>query len=208
MGYDLELKTIAEKEGVLGDPNPDWIGGLGTVLSYKGFTLSAQFETSQGNDHWTGTEGVLKYFGIHPETANESLATSDLRTFDGRTITSGTVFRGNIQDFGGGDVALDSEWYTANGGGFGSQSESFVKDASWSRLRELSLAYQLPQDIVSSFGLSSIKATLSARNLALWTDIEGFDPDINLTGATLGRGLDYFTNPSTQTFAFTLNLTF
>ena len=200
--------TIAEKEGVLGDPNPDWIGGLGTVLSYKGFTLSAQFETSQGNDHWTGTEGVLKYFGIHPETANESLATSDLRTFDGRTITSGTVFRGNIQDFGGGDVALDSEWYTANGGGFGSQSESFVKDASWSRLRELSLAYQLPQDIVSSFGLSSIKATLSARNLALWTDIEGFDPDINLTGATLGRGLDYFTNPSTQTFAFTLNLTF
>ena len=109
---------IDEKEGVLGDPNPDWIGGLGTVLSYKGFTLSAQFETSQGNDHWTGTEGVLKFFGIHPETANETVATKDLKTFSGGTIPAGTTFRGNIGNFGGDDVALTSAWYTSNGGGF------------------------------------------------------------------------------------------
>ena len=53
-GYVLDdngFPTISEEEGVLGDPNPDWIGGVGTVLSYKGFTLSAQLETSQGNDH-------------------------------------------------------------------------------------------------------------------------------------------------------------
>ena len=111
---------IDEKEGVLGDPNPDWIGGLGTVLSYKGFTLSAQFETSQGNDHWTGTEGVLKFFGIHPETANETVATKDLKTFSGGTIPAGTTFRGNIGNFGGDDVALTGAWYRANGGGFGS----------------------------------------------------------------------------------------
>ena len=36
---------------------------------------------------------------------------ADLKTFDGRTISNGTTFRGNIQDFGGGDVALDLEWY-------------------------------------------------------------------------------------------------
>jgi len=210
-GYVLDdngFPTISEEEGVLGDPNPDWIGGVGTVLSYKGFTLSAQLETSQGNDHWAGTEGVLKYFGIHPETANESTATADLKTFDGRTISNGTTFRGNIQDFGGGDVALDLEWYTANGGGFGNQSESFVKDASWTRLREVSLAYDLPKKLIKNAGFSSIRLTLSGRNLALWSKIDGFDPDINLTGATLGRGLDYFTNPSSQTYAFTLNLTF
>ncbi|MFC4721434.1 SusC/RagA family TonB-linked outer membrane protein [Geojedonia litorea] len=200
--------TIAAEEGVLGDPNPDWIGGLGTVLSYKGFTLSAQLETSQGNDHWTGTEGVLKFFGIHPETANESTASQNLQTYDGRTITSGTTFRGNIGDFGAGPVALDSEWYTSDGGGFGNQSESFVKDASWTRLREISLAYQLPNKLVTDLGFSDISVTVSGRNLALWTKIEGFDPDLNLTGATLGRGLDYFTNPATKTYAFTLNLTF
>ena len=169
-GYVLDdngFPTISEEEGVLGDPNPDWIGGVGTVLSYKGFTLSAQLETSQGNDHWAGTEGVLKYFGIHPETANESTATADLKTFDGRTISNGTTFRGNIQDFGGGDVALDLEWYTANGGGFGNQSESFVKDASWTRLREVSLAYDLPKKLIKNAGDFSM----------IWTELEPMEED-------------------------------
>ena len=199
--------TIAEEEGVLGDPNPDWIGGLGTVINFKGFTLSAQFETSQGNDHWTGTEGVLKYFGIHPETANESVALSDLKTFGGTTIPAGTTFRGNVGNFGGSDVALTQDWYLASGGGFGNQSETFVQDASWTRLREISLSYAFSKKLTDRLGISGASVTISGRNLALWTKVEGFDPDINLTGDSLGRGLDYFTNPATKTYSLTLNVT-
>jgi len=199
---------VATEEGVLGDPNPDWIGGLGTTLRFAGFTLTALFETSQGNDHWAGTDGVMKYFGVDKESANESTATQDLRTYDGRTIPAGTTFRGNIEDFGGGPVALDSEWYTTNGGGFGSQSESFILDASWTRLREVSLGYGLPKDLISRTGLSYFEVLLTGRNLVLWTDIEGFDPDINLTGATKGRGLDYFTNPATQSYMVTFKFGF
>jgi TonB-linked SusC/RagA family outer membrane protein len=210
---NLDLRSdgfpqISPEESVLGDPNPDWIGGLGTVVSWKGISLSAQFETSQGNDHWTGTEGVLNYFGIGMETVNESVAPVDLPTYDGRVITAGTTFRGNIEDFGGGPVALDSEWYTSDGGGFGNQSESFVKDASWTRLRELSLGYSFPQKILGNTGLTHFDVMLTGRNLVLWTDIEGFDPDINLTGASKGRGLDYFTNPATQSFILTLKFGF
>ena len=200
--------VLADDEGVIGDPNPDWIGGLGTVLSYKGITISAQFETSQGNDHWVGTEGVLKYFGIDPETANESVAPVDLPTYDGRVIPAGTTFRGNIHDFGGGQVALDSEWYTLDGGGFGNQSETFIKDASWTRLREVSIGYEFPSKWISKLGFTDLSVTFTGRNLVLWTDIKGFDPDINLTGATLGRGLDYFTNPATKSYAFTLKFGF
>ena len=195
-------------ERVLGDPNPDWIGGLGTTLNFHGFTLSALLETSQGNDHWTGTEGVLKFFGIHPETANETVAPQDLKTVDGRTIPAGTTFRGNIADFGGGPVALDSEWYTGNGGGFGNQSETFIKDASWTRIREISLGYSVPADLIEKTGLTKFEVLLTGRNLFLWTDIVGFDPDINLTGASKGRGLDYFTNPSTQSYIVTLKFSF
>jgi len=199
---------IDPEERVLGDPNPDWIGGLGTTLRFYGFSLSAQFETSQGNDHWTGTEGVLKYFGIHPETALETTASQDLTTFDGRTIPSGTTFRGSVGNFGGNDVALTEEWYLSNGGGFGNQSETFVQDASWTRLRELSLGYSLSPDLISRTGLTHFDIVLTGRNLFLWTDIEGFDPDINLTGASKGRGLDYFTNPATQSFIVTLKFGF
>jgi TonB-linked SusC/RagA family outer membrane protein len=193
---------------VLGDPNPDWIGGFGSTLRYGGFSLSAQFETSQGNDHWTGTQGVLNTFGVSTTSANESIATTDLSTYNGNTITSGTTFRGNIDDFGGGPVALNNEWYQTDGGGFGDQSETFIKDASWTRLREVSLGYSVPQQFLAKTRLTNIEFILSGRNLVLWTDIEGFDPDINLTGASRGRGLDYFTNPATQSYILTLKLGF
>ncbi len=205
---DNGFPKISAEEGILGDPNPDWIGGIGTILRYKGLSLSAQFETSQGNDHWFGTEGVLKFFGIHPETANITTASKDLKTYDGRTIKSGTTFRGNVGNFGGEDVALTEEWYLSNGGGFGNQSESFVGDASWTRLREVTLGYALPAKYTEPIGLSNIEFSLSGRNLFLWTKVKGFDPDMNLTGASKGRGLDYFTNPATKSYIFTVKLGF
>jgi TonB-linked SusC/RagA family outer membrane protein len=199
---------IADPEStVLGDPNPDWKGGMGTNLNYKGLTFSVFFDTSQGNDMWTGTEGVLKFFGIHPETANESTAPQDLTNYYGEVYPSGTTFRGNIADFGGGPVALDVDWYTDLGGGFGNNTSQFVQDASWTRLRELSLGYELPTSVVSKLGLTSMNFNVTGRNLVLWTDVEGLDPETNLTGASKGRGLDYFTNPSTKSYLFTLRLT-
>ncbi len=196
------------EEEVLGDPNPDWTGGVGLVLGYKGISLSAQLDTSQGNEHWEGSRGVLNFFGISQETANESVALTDLLTYNGNVIPEGTTFRGNIKDFGAGPVALEQGWYQAEGGGFGTVSEQFVNDASWTRLREVSLSYELPSKICNRLNLERISLTATGRNLVLWTPIDGFDPDLNLTGATRGRGLEYFTNPATRSYALTLNIGF
>ncbi|MBS9774151.1 MAG: SusC/RagA family TonB-linked outer membrane protein [Tenacibaculum sp.] len=208
--YELDANGFPvpnTKKTVLGDPNPDWIGGLGTVVSYKGFSLSAQFETSQGNDHWFGTEGVLKFFGVHPETANEVTVTKDLKNVNGQVYAKGETFRGNVGNFGGDDVALDQSWYMSNGGGFGNQAGTFVGDASWTRLRELSLGYSFSPEVLESLKLSNLSLSVSGRNLYVWTKVKGFDPDMNLTG-NKGRGLDYFTNPSTRSYVFTLKLGF
>lgn len=205
---DNGFPTASPTESFLGDPNPDWRGGLGTTLQYKGFTLSALFETSQGNDVWNGTRGVLNFFGIHPDTAVESVASQDLLNADGNLIPAGTTFRGFEQDFGGGPVAVDAAWWTGNGGGFGDVGESFYEDASWTRLRELSLFYDFPKDAISKIGLTNAQIGITGRNLILWTDIEGFDPDNNLTGASKGRGLEYFSNPGTKSFITTIRLSF
>ena len=84
--------TAAATETYLGDPNPDWRGALGTSISYKGFTLSALLETSQGNDVWNGTRGVLNFFGIHPDTAIESVASQDLTTAAGNYYSCRNYF--------------------------------------------------------------------------------------------------------------------
>ena len=204
----LGFPTAAATESFLGNPNADWRGGLGTTVSYKNFTLSALLETSQGNDVWNGTRGVLYFFGIHPDTAIETVASQDLRTAYGGTIPQGTTFRGYEQDFGAGPVAVNQDWWTSNGGGFGDVGEPFYEDASWTRLREVSLFYDLPKDLISKIGLTNAQIGITGRNLILWTDIEGFDPDNNLTGASKGRGLEYFSNPGTKSFITTIRLSF
>lgn len=200
--------TADDQEGVLGDPNPDWRGGLGTTISYKGITLSALFETSQGGDIWAGSNGVLYSFGVAPITANESTAASDLTNYAGEVIPAGTTFRGNIQDFGNGPVALDESWYSDLGGGFGPVGEAFIEDGSWTRLREVSMFYALPSKFVNGIGFDNIEFGLTGRNLILWTDIEGFDPETNLTGTSKGRGLEYFNNPGTRSYLFTIKISY
>jgi len=196
------------EKGVIGDPNPDWLGGLTSSISYKGFRLNVALATSQGGDMWGGTEGVLKFFGISPDTAVETTADTDLKNYADVTIPAGTTFRGSIHDFGGGKVALDVDWYTDLGGGFGSVAEQFVQDASWTKLRELSLYYQFPSKLLSKTFVKGFEIGVTGKNLFTWTKFEGVDPELNLTGASKGRGLDYFTNPGTRTIMVSTNIKF
>jgi hypothetical protein len=118
------------------------------------------------------------------------------------------TFRGTVGDFGGGKVALDQLWYTNNGGGF-NVNAPFVEDATWSRLREVTLSYSLTsQKFRNSTKLSSVIISLTGRNLALWTDYRGIDPETNLTGAQNGRGLDYFQNPNTKSVLVKLTINY
>ncbi|MEZ4985424.1 MAG: hypothetical protein R2795_10365 [Saprospiraceae bacterium] len=195
---------------VVGDPNPDWRGGLGFNLAYKGLALNCLFETSQGNDFSERTRFILGYFGTHADVGNEITLTQDLVNYAGVTIPAGTTVRGNIRNFGGGDVLLDESYYTTvQGFGDGVLNEFTVADGSWTRLRELSLSYTLDSEgFRKSTGLSSIELTASGRNLKIWTDIVGADPDINQFGVGQGQGLDYFTNPGAKSFVFGLKINY
>jgi len=206
------------EEGVIGDPNPTWKGGFGTNVSYKGLYVNVLFEACQGNQMWGGTMGVLNYFGIAPETANEIIMTAEQGTTikDAYGLTAadwvapnadGTyTVRGNLKDFGGGDVWLNQGWYLGNGGGFGPVGEQFIYDASWFRLRELSVRYELPQSILRVINVPGASIGFTGRNLALWSNFKGLDPETNLTGVTNGRGLDYFNNPGTRSYMFNLTI--
>jgi len=210
----------AVSEGIIGNPNPKYRGSIGMNATYKGLTMNVLVETSQGNQMWAGTYAVLNNFGITPETANEVTVTAaDAATIvnvNGKTIDkmvaankdgSFTV-RGNIQDFNnnGHKVLLDQSWYTGLGGGFGSVSEHFIRDASWVRIREVSLNYVVPTNICKMMHVPGLTLGFSARNLALWTKFPGIDPETNLSGVSNGRGLDYFTNPGTRSYMFSLKV--
>ncbi len=187
---------------VLGDPNPDWRAGLGLNLSYKKFNLNVVLEHSQGGEFSPRTLHVLKRFGTTTETANRVTLTEPLVNVKGTTFPAGTTIRGNIKNFGGGNVLLDEQWYRRDiGGGFGdNQAYNFsIYDATWTKLREISLSYTLDSpSLKSTIGLSSVRFTLTGRNLININNIPGIDPEVNQYGTGNALGLDYFTNPQTQ----------
>lgn len=215
----------APQEGVIGNPNPTYRGSVGVNGNVKRVGFNLLVETCQGNQMWAGTYAVLNNFGVTPETANEfTVSAADAATikdYTGATIaaraatagngsvvtnTDGTyTCRGNLEDYGNGKVWLNQSWYTGLGGGFGSVSESFIKDASWVRIRELSATYALPDGLCRSLGVpGGISIGVTGRNLALWTKFDGVDPETNLTGVSNGRGLDYFNNPGTKSYLFNI----
>ena len=221
VGYDRDAKgslildgngfpTVAPSESVLGDPNPDWIGAITNTIKFKTVSLTFLFDHVQGGDVWNGTRGALTTIGTAAETGTRALAKTDLKTYDGATIAAGTTFRGSIANFGAGPVALTQAWYSSIGGGFGTATgPQFIEKGTRTRLREIALGYSL-----TGFGfrqktkLQSIDFSFTGRNIVLWTHYKGIDPETNLSGPTNGRGIDYFNNPSTRSYLFTIKINY
>ena len=203
--------TLAPEQGIVGDPNPDWRGGAGIRGRYGKLNFNVLFETYQGADFAERTRFVLLAFGTYQDVGNEVTLTKDLVNSAGKLFTAGTTVRGNIQNFGAGDVLLDEGWYSSLGGGLGGSAinEFAVADGSWTRLREVSLEYSFSGKALSKIAkLSSIDVSISGRNLAIWTDILGIDPEVNQSGVDNGFGIEYFTNPSTKSWVASVKLNF
>lgn len=97
-----------------------------------------------------------------------------------------------------------------SGGGVGvSQvNDAYYEDGSYVRLREISLSYTLGSDVASLFRAQRATLTLGARNLALWTDYLGADPEmISAAGASFSR-TDFLTLPNPRRFIARVNVTF
>ncbi|HUI31684.1 MAG TPA: SusC/RagA family TonB-linked outer membrane protein [Candidatus Acidoferrales bacterium] len=219
---------IGNTDAIIGDPNPKWRAGIGTTFRYERLTFSVLFDIKHGGQVWDGTEGALDFFGRFGDqnwwTKISAQQAQTLVNWNGQTVASivaagtygnsyvknsdGTYnFRGYVKDFGGGPVIIDETWFRFGPGSSltGGPSEQFVEDASYVRLRELSLSYLIP---LHSLGFESLQISVVGRNLALWTKYKGQDPEVNLTGPTTGQGLDYFINPSIKTWILSLQVNY
>jgi len=211
--YQLDANGFP-KDGVqnevIGNPNPMWRSGIGSTFGWKGLTLYVLFDKVFGNDFWNGTRGALNSLGTSGETGIESVAPTNLKTYDGKTIPAGSTFRGEIKDFGAGPVALTQSWFQGPGTSFSASSaKQFTEDGGSTRLREVTLSYSIRgAGFRNATKLSSIDFSLTGRNLMLWTNYRGVDPEGNITGASLARGSDWFTNPATKSVLFTIKITY
>ena len=182
------------------DPNPDFLMGIENAFSYKGIRVSALLDIRQGGYIWNGTRGVTNFFGVTEESAeNRGI---EGYVFDGvQVLGDGTEVENNVPvDFG----QARYQRYA-----FGGLTEESIEDGSWVRLRNATISYQLPSSLFqNSNWISGASVSIYGNNLFLITEYTGVDPEVNLTGATNGFGLEYFGMPNTRTYGATVRLEF
>ena len=177
----------ADDKVVVGDPNPDFIYGFNTSLSYKGFTLSASFVGSYGNDIYHQQKARL----------------SDMSTYSNNRLRE-AVFNSWTPE------NPDAKWpavATFSASELSLCSDRFVEDGSYLRLADASLSYSLPFKNNKSI-VKGLVFTISGRNLFCWTKYSGFDPDVNIYGSVLKYGIDMGAYPAARTYRFDVKISF
>jgi TonB-linked SusC/RagA family outer membrane protein len=212
---DFGYPVVSNIQKRVGNPNPVFLMGLGNTFSYKGFSLYTLVDWKHKGDLWNGTRGSLQAIG----TSFYTLDRGKEQVFEGvmgHLNDAGEI----VHDDGGGEkpgpgavnttaVPLDENWYLGNGGGFGAQTETFIDNASFIKLREVTLSYDFPADkFKNSRFLKGINVNLFARNIIIWTPYKGIDPETSLTGATNAQGIDYFNMPGTSSYGLNFKFKF
>jgi TonB-dependent starch-binding outer membrane protein SusC len=86
--------------------------------------------------------------------------------------------------------------------------EAYIQDGDFVRFREFSLTYTLPNTVARAFRAQTASVTLSGQNLALWTNYEGYDPEVVSNAGALYNRDDFFTQPPVRRWIARVNLTF
>ncbi len=211
--YHENGKPIVDANGVpltsdvrkLGNIMPDWMGGINNSFNYKGVNLSFLIDAKIGGDIWSRTNadgwatGVLKSsIGLNPKgnPVRDPLADGGGYLFDGvfENGTPNTVYQ-YLDDFRWNGFAAGERW---------------LYDASYVKLREISLGYSLPLNLVSKAKLRGVDLSLFARNIAiLYSKTENFDPEVsNRNASQASQGSEFGSNPSARNIGFRVKLTF
>lgn len=193
------------KQMFLGSSDPDWIGSFYNELRYKQFGLSFLFDTQQGIEKYNQLSNFMSSFGIAPYTTNRR----DVITFpgvlaDGQPNTK-PVYLG--QGTGPDAVNYGNGYYRNVYRGI---SENFIEDASFIKLRTVSLSYSLPPGILSKTKvITAASVSVTGNNLWLKTDYTGFDPESSSAhSGSIADGFSGFTYPATRSYMVSLNLSF
>jgi len=180
---------------VIGKVSPDFILGAASNLSYKTWSLNALFEWKQGGQMYSGSNGLLDYYGLSTKTEDrESTFIIDGVKRDG---TPNDIARGGPND----PLALQLLHTNV----LTNIDEYYIYDNSFVKLRELSLKFQPSKKLFKKF---DIGVSVFTRNILLWTALPNLDPESSQGNTNMGGSFERFTVPQTTSFGFNIDLTF
>ena len=166
---------------IIGDPNPDFFGGINTSLKYKRLELAAYFSYSVGNDIFN----YVRYKAESMDTySNQMISVLDRWTLSNPSTTMPRASFGDPT----GNTAFSDRW---------------IEDGSFVRLKQLTINYKLPQ-VAGLY--KGITLYVTGTNLLTFTDYSGYDPDFLYSNNPFYMGVDYGKMPQPKSFIVGLKL--
>lgn len=171
-------------KGNLGTSQPKFVGSFSNTVSYNDFDLNFSFQ---------GAYGGKIFNALNQQLEISTLGTNAAATLNDRWTPTNP----------------SNEIPRASSSPLGIVSERYVEDASFLRLKLITLGYTLPKSVSKKLGTKSVKIYVSAENLITWTKYTGYDPEVSsYEQNNLYPGIDFGSYPNSKTFISGLNVTF
>jgi TonB-linked SusC/RagA family outer membrane protein len=215
------LPTYSEELSVLGNGNYDFTLGFNNRFSYKGFTLGVLLDMKWGADIYSMTAMQSHTNGTSEETLagrqewyeSEEQRKSQNLPIAGWTPTGGYVGSGvkntgtdDAPNYVPNDVFVNPQTYWASI--YENTPEPYIYDASYIKLRELTLSYHVPSQWLKKWVVKDISLSFFGRNLwVIYSNLKNVDPESNYNNGN-GQGFEYGSLPSRRTYGFGINLKF
>ena len=183
-GNNHLTETPTEQDRRLTNKNylPKYQGGFGFNASYKGFFTDVTFTYSL--DFYKYDSDLAQLMDIR--NANLFQVSADLLNAWTPTNTSS-----NVPSWNSGNTNFDTDLLLG---------DRFLRDASFVRLKNLSIGYNFPEKFLKKTFITGLKLRLQGENILTWTKWKGFDADSFQSGAT-----GYFPTPKSYTFGLDIN---
>lgn len=181
----------------LGSIQPDWTAGWSNDVRYGGLSLSVLFDMRRGGKIVSYTNMVGEYSGVLASSLEGREVNWDDPGYlvDGIDVNTG-------QD---NEVRVTAEEYFQSLFGV---MEPYVYDASYVKLREVRLGFDVPSAWLGRAGLQaqSVNIALTGRNLGLWTDVPNIDPEFAYSTGNF-QGIEYAIPANARTIGISLRVT-
>lgn len=182
-------------ERVIGTVSPDFMLGLNTTVEAYKFRLSALFDWKQGGQMYSGTLGLLDYYGISQRSADYREMESFMFDKPAVKLVDGQYLPNDIMISG-----ADAQAYFSAENNI---SESMIYDNSFIKLREIALNYP----VLTNQGLN-INVNVFARNVLLWSNFTGLDPEATQGNNNMAGAFERFSLPGSSSYGLGLNVKF
>jgi hypothetical protein len=161
---------------------------------------------------WNGTRGALANKGTAAETMNRYQPATFTGPLGHLDLAGNIVHSDNGVDKPGPGAqnttasSYDQYYWQNVGSSFVGPQEVDIENGGWTRIRQVSLTYELSKNVLGRSKLNLLSVTIFANNPKIWTRYQGVDPETSLAGPANAQGMDYFNNPGTKSYGVRLNL--